>query len=108
MRIVAGDIVKVIRGDDRNKEGKVLEAFPKEKKIIVEGVNIKYKHKRRSPEYRRGAIIESPYPISISNVMLLCPNCNKPTRVGYTITENDEKLRKCKKCKQIIPYPHKK
>lgn len=108
MKIRAGDIVKVISGDDRNKIGKVLKSFPKEGKIIVENVNVKFKHQRRSPEYRRGAILQSPHPISVSNVMIVCPSCDKPTRVGYIITSSDEKLRLCKKCKQIIPSVAKK
>lgn len=105
MKIVSGDIVKVIAGDDRGKQGKILKSLPKKGKVIVENINIKFKHQRRSPEYRRGAILQTPHPINVSNIMIICPNCGKTTKVGYTVTENNEKLRKCKKCKQIIPYP---
>lgn len=108
MKIIAGDVVKVIAGDDKGKQGKVLKAYPEKNKVVIENVNVKFKHKKRSPEYRRGAILQSPHPVSISNIMIICPTCGKTTRIGYTITENKEKLRKCKKCKHIIPYPTKK
>jgi large subunit ribosomal protein L24 len=104
MKIRKGDLVKVIAGSDKNKQGKVIEALPKENKVVVEGINLKFKHQRRSPEYRRGAILEIPHPINVSNVMLICSHCGKPTRVGWTITESGEKIRKCKKCKQLISY----
>ncbi len=108
MKILSGDTVKVIAGDDKNKIGRVLKAFPRKRKIVVENVNLKFEHKRRSAEYRRGAILQVPHPIYVSNVMLLCPNCAKPTKINYTITESKEKIRQCKKCKQLIPYPTKK
>jgi large subunit ribosomal protein L24 len=92
----------IISGKDRGKKGKVLKTFPSEKKIIVEGVNFTKKHQRPTNQYREGGIIERESPIYVSKVMVVCPNCNKPTRVAHKILENGEKVRSCKKCGEII------
>jgi len=101
MKIKKGDTVLVICGKYRGKSGKVLKAFPKEKKILVEGVNIAKKHQRPKREGEKGQIVELPLPIDVSNVKLICPNCKKATRVGYKIIEG-KKYRICKKCGQEI------
>ncbi|OGZ33822.1 MAG: 50S ribosomal protein L24 [Candidatus Portnoybacteria bacterium RIFCSPLOWO2_12_FULL_39_9] len=101
MKIRKNDIVLIITGKDRGKKAKVLESFPKERKIAVEGVNIAKKHRRPRREGEKGQIIEIPKPIDISNVKLVCPKCNQATRVGYRLTENN-KYRICKKCGQEI------
>ncbi|MBN2219298.1 MAG: 50S ribosomal protein L24 [Kosmotogaceae bacterium] len=101
-RVKKEDTVMVISGKDRGKKGKVLKTFPSEKKIIVEGVNFTKKHQRPTNQYREGGIIERESPIYVSKVMVVCPNCNKPTRVAHKILENGEKVRSCKKCGEII------
>ncbi|HAY98347.1 50S ribosomal protein L24 [Mesotoga sp. Brook.08.YT.4.2.5.1] len=101
-RVKREDIVMVISGKDRGKKGKVLKTIPSEKKIIVEGVNFTKKHQRPTNQYREGGIIERESPIYVSKVMVVCPNCNKPTRVAHKILENGEKVRACKKCGEII------
>lgn len=101
MKIKRGDLVLVITGKYRGKTGKVLKVFPKERKILVENVNIIKKHQRPKREGEKGQIIEIPAPIDISNVKLICPHCKKATRVGFTIKEG-EKFRVCKKCKKEI------
>ncbi len=102
MKIKKGDLVLVISGKWRGKTGKVLRAFPKELKVLVEGVNIVKKHQRPRKEGEKGQIIEIPKPISVSKVKLICPHCKKATRVGYLVKE-DKKVRICKKCKREIP-----
>jgi len=97
MKIKSGDTVLVISGKWRGKTGKVLRAFPKEHKVLVEGVNLVKKHQRPRRAREKGQIIEIPKPISVSKVKLICPSCKKATRVGYKI-ENGEKFRICKKC----------
>ncbi|KUK84480.1 MAG: 50S ribosomal protein L24 [Mesotoga infera] len=92
----------VISGKDRGKKGKVLKTIPSENKIIVEGVNFTKKHQRPTNQYREGGIIERESPIYVSKVMVVCPNCDKPTRVAHKILENGEKVRSCKKCGEII------
>lgn len=101
MKILKGDTVLIISGKYRGKKGKVLKAFPKEKKILVEGVNLVKKHRRPRREGEKGQIIEIPAPLDVSNVKLICPNCGKATRVGYRI-EKERKFRICKKCDQEI------
>jgi large subunit ribosomal protein L24 len=101
-RVKREDKVMVISGKDRGKKGKVLKTIPSENKIIVEGVNFTKKHQRPTNQYREGGIIERESPIYVSKVMVVCPNCDKPTRVAHKILENGEKVRSCKKCGEII------
>ncbi len=101
MKIKKGDNVKIIKGKDKGKMGKVLKAIPKENKILVEGLNLVKKHAKPRREGEKGEIVLVPRPISVSNVMLVCPHCHQPTRVGYRMV-NGKKHRFCKKCEQII------
>ncbi len=102
MRIKKDDLVVVLSGKDKGKRGKVLAVMPKEGKIIVQGVNIVKKHQRPIPQLREGGIIEREAPIYASKVMLVCPNCDKPTRIGMKFLEDSSKVRVCKKCGEII------
>jgi len=101
MKIKKGDTVLIISGKDRGKKAKVLEVFPRQNKIIVDGVNIVKKHRRPRKEKEKGQIIEVSKPVNVSNVKLVCPKCSQPTRLGYRLTEK-EKYRICKKCGQEI------
>ncbi len=98
MNIKKNDIVKIITGKDRGKEGKVLEVNPKDKKVLVEGVNLYKKHKRPTKQGEKGEIISIPKAMNISNVMIKCQNCGKATRTGFRL-ESENKIRYCKKCK---------
>jgi large subunit ribosomal protein L24 len=102
MRIKKGDKVKIIAGKDKGKEGKILKVLPEKRKVIVEGLNLLIKHVKPRRAGEKGQRIQFPAPLDISNVMLVCPKCNKPARVGYKILENKKKVRICKKCKEII------
>ncbi len=97
MKIKIGDTVKIVAGKDNGKTGKVEKTFPKESKVIVEGIN-KYKRhiKARTPG-QKSEIISLTKPLPVANVAVLCPKCKKQTRVGYKILK-DEKTRICKKC----------
>ena len=99
MRIKKGDTVLVITGKDKGKKGKILEAFPRQNKVVVEGINIVKKHRRAKSEKEKGQVVEIPRPVDISNFKLVCPKCNQATRIGYKIN-GKEKNRICKKCKQ--------
>ena len=101
MKIKKGDQVLIISGKDRGKRDKVLDVFPKEGRVVVESVNIRKKHVRPKKSGEKGQIVETPAPISVSNLKLICPKCGQPTRVGYKIVEG-KKYRMCKKCKQEI------
>jgi len=99
MKIKKGDTVLIISGKDRGRKGKVLGSFPKENRILVEGINLRKKHQRPRRAGEKGQIITLPAPIDISNVKLICSKCGKPTRVGFKIVEG-KKFRICKKCGQ--------
>jgi len=102
MKIKKGDTVKILIGKDKGRTGKVGKILGKARKVIIPGVNIFKKHVKPAGEGKPGGIIEIARPILISNIALVCPACNKPTRVGYQITKLNEKQRICRKCKAII------
>lgn len=107
MKIHKGDQVLIISGKYLGKKGKVLKVFPKERKILVEGVNLIKKHQKPKKEGEKGQIISLPAPFDVSNAKLICPKCAKAVRVGYKITEKKEKKEKakvriCKRCKKEI------
>ena len=101
MKIKKGDQVLIIKGKDRGKVGKVVKALPKENRVVIEGLNLVKKHIKPRREGEKGKIIEVPRPISVSNVKLICPSCNKATKIGYKF-EGQEKFRYCKKCQSKI------
>lgn len=96
------DLVMVIAGKDKGKSGKVLSVISKKSRVIVEKVNFIKRHTRPSQKQRQGGIIEREGPINMSNVMLVCTKCNKPSRVGKKDIEGDKKVRVCKKCGEIL------
>ena len=97
MNIIKNDKVVVLSGKDKGKEGKVLEAMPAAKKVIVEGVNVATCHVKPRKQGEEGGIIKVETPIYVSKVQLVCPKCGKATRVGFKV-ENGKKTRICKKC----------
>jgi large subunit ribosomal protein L24 len=97
MKIKKGDRVRVLTGKDRGKEGVVMFALPREGKVIVEGVNVARKHQKRTRATMQGGIIDKDMPIPVSNVAVISPSDGKPTRVGYRITSDGEKVRVCKR-----------
>jgi len=102
MNIRKNDTVLVITGKDRGKKGKVRFAYPKEQRILVEGINFIKRHTRARGQVRQAGIIEREAPIRVSNVMLLCARCNHPARVGYRILEDGRKVRICRSCGEVI------
>ena len=97
MKVKKNDTVLVMTGKDAGKTAKVLTALPKENKVIVDGVNVQKKHKKARSAQEVSSIQNQSGPIDASNVMVICPTCNKATRVAYAI-EGDKKARICKKC----------
>ena len=102
MRIKKGDIVLVTTGKDAGKKGKVLRVLPAANKVVVEGINRVKKHQKPNRAIPQGGILRIETPMNASNVMLLCNKCDKPTRVGSRILDNQEKVRVCKNCGEII------
>jgi large subunit ribosomal protein L24 len=101
MKLKKGDTVKIVKGKDVGKSGKIEKVFSKESKVIVEGVNQYKRHIKAKTPVQKSEIITLTKPLPVANVMLLCQQCKKPTRVGYKIVK-DEKTRVCKKCKADI------
>lgn len=101
MKIKKGDTVKIIKGNERGKTGDVLSVLREQNKIVVKGVHVAKRHLKASKTTPHGGIVDKTLPVSISNVQLVCPNCAKPTRIGYEIKDN-HKVRLCKKCKKSM------
>ena len=96
MFVKTGDKVKVIAGKDKGKEGTVIKTLAAKDRVVVEGVNMMKKHQKPNNQYPQGGIIELEAPIHVSNVQLLDPSTNEPTRVGYKV-EDGKKVRYAKK-----------
>lgn len=104
-RIKKGDTVEVIAGKDLGERGEVVSVFPKEDRLVVQNVNILKKHQKARQAGNRqvpAQIVEFPGPLHLSNVMLVCPTCDKKTRVGFKIHEDGSKVRVCKQCNAEI------
>ena len=109
MKVRQGDIVRVLRGKDRGKQGRVIEALPKEGRVLVENVNMVKRHQRPrpiqnasrmgGPQIIPGGIIEKAAPLPVSNVMIVCPTCKKPTRVGTVVKQVKDKTVRVRVCK---------
>lgn len=101
MNIKKGDKVLVIAGKDKGVESTVIAAYPREDRVKVEKVNVVTKAVHPSQTNTQGGLTKIEAPIHVSNVMLVCPSCGKPTRVGHTF-EDGKKFRCCKKCGAVI------
>ena len=101
-KIRKGDTVQVIKGKDNGKKGKVIQILPQARRAIVEGINLVKKHKRQTRQDEKGGIVSIETPISISNLMLVCKNCNRGVRIGFKILEDKTKSRLCKSCNEVI------
>lgn len=102
-KIKKGDSVLVLVGKDRGKTGKVIAMLPTEGRLIVEGRNVVKKHVRPRRAGEKGQRIEAPSPMPIARVMLLCPSCQKATRVAIRRPAQGPRERVCKKCQAVIP-----
>lgn len=102
MKIRKNDTVLVIAGKDRGKKGKVRFAYPKDERVLVDGINFVKKHSRARGAVRQAGIIEREAPIHVSDVMLLCNKCNHPARVGFHFLADGRKVRICRSCGEVI------
>jgi len=105
VHVVKGDTVRVLRGDDKGKEGKVLRVYPKKNRVLVQGVNIVKKHRRARTAEEEGGIREAEAPVAASNVMLLDPKTGAPTRVRARTDTDGTKERASAKSGDTIPFP---
>jgi large subunit ribosomal protein L24 len=110
MKIKKGDLVQVLAGKDRGKQGRVVEARPRDRRVIVENLNLAKRHTKPRPvrdstrmggaSIIPGGIIEKPMPLDVSNVMLVCPTCTQPTRVGSKVKEIKGETVRVRVCKR--------
>ena len=101
MKVKKGDNVLIISGKDKGKVAKILISFPKERKVLVEGANLRVRHVKPKRQGEQGQVVRVPYPVSVSSVKFICPKCGKAARLGYKI-EKDNKFRICKKCQSEV------
>ena len=117
MKMRKGDLVQVISGKDRGKQGRIIEALPRERRVIVENLNIVKKHQRPramrdssrmgQQQVQPGGVFDVAAPLPVSNVMVVCPVCNRATRVGYEFRDSKDgrvKVRVCKRadCGEVL------
>jgi large subunit ribosomal protein L24 len=102
LKIKKGDKVQVLTGKDRGSKGEVTRVLPDAGKVIVDGINVAKKHQKATKATMQGGIIDKDMPLPVANVALLCPSCDKPTRVGYRFDPDGTKVRVCKKCGKDI------
>lgn len=102
LTIKKNDTVLVITGKEKGKRGRVISFYPSKDSLLVEKVNIIKKHMKPSRKYAQGGIIEKEAPLHISNVMLICPKCDKPARIGSASLQDGRKVRVCKKCREVM------
>ena len=118
MKIRKGDLVQVLSGKDRGKQGRIIEADPAKRRVIVENLNLVKKHRKPRPmkdssrmgqtQIQPGGVVELTAPLPVSNVMVVCPTCNRPSRVGYEFRDDEKgrrvKVRVCKRgdCGEVL------
>jgi large subunit ribosomal protein L24 len=118
MKIRKGDLVQVLSGKDRGKQGRIIEADPRKRRVLVENLNVVKRHRKPRPmkdssrmgqtQIQPGGVIDLAAPLPVSSVMVVCPTCNRPTRVGYEFREDEKgrriKVRVCKRadCGEVL------
>lgn len=102
MSIIKNDTVKVISGNHKGKVGRVLKVYPKTNRVIVEKVRLIKRHQKARSQTDPGGIIEKEAPIHVSNVLLVCPKCSKPSRTSVGRLADGKKVRVCKSCNEML------
>ena len=103
LHVKKDDEVLVLAGKDRGKSGRVLRVFPTKKRAVVENINMLRKHTRPNPQKNiKGGVVERESPIHLANLMVICRECGKPTRVSYSRLSDGKKVRTCRKCNGTI------
>ncbi len=102
MRIRKNDQILVMKGKDRGKKGRVMKVYASERTLLVEKINYKKKALRKSQQNPQGGIAQMESELPVANVMLVCPRCAKPTRIGYSFLADGTKQRICKKCHEVL------
>lgn len=101
LHVKKGDTVQILSGKDKGKQGKIISAQPDKAKVVVEGINKVKRHSKPSMKVPQGGIISKEMPLHVCKVQLVCPACNKPTRIAHKLL-NGKNARVCKKCGETI------
>lgn len=101
MKLRRKDTVMMMAGRDKGKTGEVSVVLPQADKVVVEGLGVIKRHTKPSSKHPRGGILEISKPVAVSKVQLVCPNCKKPTRIGYQVKDGN-KERICRKCQAVV------
>lgn len=106
LKVKKSDIVMVLAGKDKGKKGKVVSVNHQSSRAIVEGINLVKKHKRRTQQdqqqQQHTGVMSIEAPISLSNIMVICKNCDAASKVGFSVLKDNSKVRICKKCSEVI------
>jgi large subunit ribosomal protein L24 len=102
MKIKKNDTVKVVAGNAKGSEGKILKVYPDKNRVIVEKVNMIKRHTRQTSQADQGGIVEKEASINASNVILICPKCSKPTRTTHSSLADGRRVRRCLKCNETL------
>ena len=110
MKVKKGDVVQMLAGKDRGKQGRVLDARPSDRQVIVENLNVAKRHTKPRPvrdtsrmggsQMTPGGMIDKPMAVPVGNVMVVCPTCKLPTRIGYAFHDTKDGVRKVRVCKR--------
>ena len=102
MKIAKGDMVLVVAGNEVGKRGRVLKVFPKEQRAVVEGVRFVKRHRKARQSTQQSGIIEMEAPVHVSNLMVVCPKCDQPSRIRRRALEDGTRVRVCGKCGEMV------
>jgi len=97
-----GDSVRIITGKEKGKEGKILQVLKESNKVLVEQLNLIKKHTKPNAKYPKGGIVDREGALQISNVMILCRKCDKPSRIAAKLLDDGEKIRVCRRCGEVL------
>jgi len=102
MKVAKNDTVLVMSGDDKGKTGRVLKVLPSQRRLLIEGVNFIKRHSKPTQSNPKGGIVQKEAPVNVSKVMVVCPKCSAPTKIGKKRLEDGRSVRQCKQCQEII------
>ncbi len=102
MNIKKGDNIKILSGNDKGKQGKVIAVFPREARIVVEGMNMRKRHMRPRKQGQKGEIVRIPGAFPASRAMVVCPKCSSASRIKYSFDDGGKKMRVCGACKSAL------
>lgn len=105
LKLKVNDLVRVLSGRDRGKQGKITQVFPRQAMAVVEGVNIRVKQLKTRSKGQGGSRVQFSAPLPVAKLQVVCPQCGRPTRVGMTVAADGRRVRTCRRCQQPLIAP---